>query len=56
MARTLATPAFQKLAKIEDAVLRVPVPQQRQALIDMGAPIAAETFAATAPRRGIMPI
>lgn len=56
MSRTLATPPFRALAKVEDAILRVPVPQQRQALLDMGAPIAAETFAALAPRRGIMQI
>jgi glutathione S-transferase len=56
MARTLSAPAFVKLAKIEDAVLRVPVPEQRAALQAMGAPISAETFAGAAPRRGIMPV
>jgi glutathione S-transferase len=54
--RTLAAPAFAKLAKIEDAVLRVPIAEQRAALKAMGAPISAETYAGTAPRRGVMPI
>ncbi|PMW66653.1 glutathione S-transferase family protein, partial [Pseudomonas sp. GW460-8] len=54
--RVFATPAFVKLAKIEDAVLRVPVAEQRSALKAMGAPISAETHAGNAPRRGIMPV
>ena len=54
--RTLASPAFAKLAKIEDAVLRVPIAEQRAALKAMGAPISAETYAGSAPRRGVMPI
>ena len=54
--RTLASPAFAKLAKIEDAVLRVPIAEQRNALKAMGAPISAETCAGSAPRRGIMPL
>ena len=56
MGRTLASAPFQKLAKIEDAVLRVPVPQQRDALIALGAPISKTTYAAASPRRGVMPI
>ena len=56
VARVLATPAFATLAKIEDAVLRVPVPEQRAALKAMGAPVSAETYTGTAPRRGIMPL
>ncbi len=56
MGRTLATDPFRKLAAIEDAVLRVPVPQQREALKAMGAPVSRETYAAAAPRRGVMPI
>jgi glutathione S-transferase len=56
IARTLATPAMAKLAKIEDAVLRVPIAEQRNALKAMGAPVAAETYAGDAPRRGIMPV
>jgi glutathione S-transferase len=56
MERTLAMPAFKKLAAVEDGVLRTPIPQQRDKLREMGAPISAETYAAAAPRRGIMPI
>lgn len=56
MARTLATPPFQKLAKLEDGILRTPIGQQRDALKALGAPISAETHAASTPRRGIMPI
>ncbi len=56
MARTLATPAFRKLAVIEDGVLRTPIGQQRDKLREMGAPISAETYASAAPRRGIMPV
>ena len=56
IARVLATPALAKLAKIEDAVLRVPIAQQRDALKALGAPISAETYAGNAPRRGIMPV
>jgi glutathione S-transferase len=56
IARTLASPALAKLAKIEDAVLRVPIAEQRATLKAMGAPVSAETYAASAPRRGIMPL
>jgi glutathione S-transferase len=56
MARTLATPPFAKLARLEDAILRTPIAQQRDALKTLGAPVSMETYAAAAPRRGIMPI
>jgi glutathione S-transferase len=56
MARTLASPAFKKLAVIEDGVLRTPIAQQRDKLRELGAPVSAETYASAAPRRGIMPI
>ncbi len=56
MARTLAVAAFAKLAKIEDAILRTPIAEQRNALKALGAPVSAETYGTTAPRRGIMPI
>jgi glutathione S-transferase len=56
MGRTMARPAFKKLAVIEDGILRTPIAQQRDKLKEMGAPISAETYASAAPRRGIMPI
>ena len=52
----LAAPAFHKLAVIEDGVLRTPIAQQRDKLREMGAPISAETYGSTSPRRGVMPI
>ena len=54
--RTLAVPAFAKLSAIEDAILRVPIPDQRAALQALGAPISGDTFFTPTPRRGIMPI
>jgi glutathione S-transferase len=54
--RTLASPALAKLAKIEEAVLRIPIAQQRDALKALGAPISPETYAASSPRRGVMTI
>lgn len=54
--RVLASPPLSKLAKIEDAVLRVPIAEQRNTLRAIGAPVSAETCAGTAPRRGIMPV
>ncbi len=56
MSRTLAEPAFVKLARIEDAVLRTPIAEQRAALKNLGAPVSADTYAGPAPRRGVMPI
>jgi len=56
MGRTLASPAFAALAKIEDAILRTPIAEQRDALLALGAPISAETYGSAAPRRGVMPI
>ena len=56
MARTLAEPAFAKLARIEDAVLRTPIAEQRAALKELGAPVSTDTYAGPAPRRGVMPL
>jgi len=55
IADTLATPAFEKLARIENAIARIPILQQREALQALGAPISAETYGAPTPRRGVMP-
>ena len=54
--RTRAPPPLAKLARIEDAVLRVPIAEQRNALKALGAPVSVETYAGAAPRRGIMPV
>ena len=55
VARTLALPSFQKLAAIEDRMLRTPIPQQRDALREAGVPITRETCFSATPRRGVMP-
>jgi glutathione S-transferase len=56
MARTLDMPAFVKLAKIEQAIARTPIAEQRGALMALGAPISAETYGRPVPRRGVMPV
>jgi len=54
--RTLATPAFARLAALENAILRTPIPEQRAALQAAGAPISKTSFGAATPRRGVMPV
>lgn len=56
VARTLALPAFQKLARIEETMLRTPIPQQREALREQGVALTAKSYFNETPRRGIMPI
>lgn len=56
MGRTLATPAFAKLAALENAIARTPIARQRGVLQQAGAPISAESFGTDMPRRGLMPI
>jgi glutathione S-transferase len=56
VARTLALPEFQKLAAIEDLMLRSPIPQQREALRTAGVPLISESYGTATPRRGVMPI
>ncbi len=48
--RVLALPAMQKLARYEDCTLRLPLPEQRAALIAAGAPLSSETMGTCAPR------
>lgn len=52
--RTLALPAFQKLAEFENRTLRTPLDRQRDVLAEMGAPLTAQTLGNAAPRRGVM--
>jgi len=52
--RVLGMPAFQRLVPFEDRMRRTPIPEQREALVRMGAPIASETYGTRSPRRGIM--
>ncbi len=51
--RVQAQPAFQTLARLEDAMLRLPLAEQRAALRAAGAPLTAETLGTAAPRRGL---
>ena len=43
---------FQKLARMEESMLRIPVAQQREALAAVGAPLTRETMATDVPRHG----
>jgi len=54
--RTLGTPAFRKLARWEDLMLRTPIPAQRAALAEIGAPLTAETVGTSKPRRGALSV
>ena len=54
--RVLAMEAFTQLARFEDRMLRTPIAQQRAVLAEMGAPLMAETYGTTTPRRGVMNI
>ena len=56
VARTLALPPFQRLARIEETMLRTPIPKQREALRELGVALTPESYGTSEPRRGIMPI
>jgi glutathione S-transferase len=53
--RTLRLPCFERLKKFEDKMIRTPIPQHREVLVELGAPLLAETYGTATPRRGIMP-
>ncbi|SEM26936.1 Glutathione S-transferase [Pseudoxanthomonas sp. GM95] len=52
--RMFALPAFARLAKIEDTIARVPLPEQAPVLRALGEPVSAETLGTTMPRKGVM--
>ena len=52
VAQVQALPAFQKLAGFEDCMLRLPLADQRGALITAGAPLTSDTLGTSAPRPG----
>jgi glutathione S-transferase len=54
--RVLGLDSFRKLAPFEERLMRTPIPQQRAALAEMGAPLSAETYGTAVPRRGVMRI
>ena len=45
-------PSFGKLARLEDSMLRIPLAQQRDALLAMGAPLTPETMGTDVARHG----
>jgi glutathione S-transferase len=52
--RTLAHPAIASLLKFEDVQRSAEIRSRRQALLDAGAPLTAETLGLREPRRGMM--
>ena len=52
--RTLAHPAIASLLPFEDVQRNVDIKGRRQALLDAGAPLTAETMGTREPRRGVM--
>ncbi len=56
VARVLALDPFAKLKPFEERTARTPIPKQRAALAEMGAPISSESYGTAVPRRGVMSI
>jgi len=54
--RMLRLPCFETLKKFEDKMIRTPIPQHREVLAALGAPLLSETYGTATPRRGIMRI
>jgi glutathione S-transferase len=52
--RVLAQDCLARLKPFEEKMLRTPIPKHRQALIDLGAPILAETYGTATPRPGLL--
>jgi glutathione S-transferase len=52
--RTLAHPCFADLLRFEDVQRSAEIKGRRQALLDAGAPLTAETMGVREPRRGMM--
>jgi glutathione S-transferase len=53
--RVLDMGSFQKLIPFEEKLMRTPIPQHREVLSAMGAPLMADTYGTLTPRRGILP-
>ena len=47
-----ALPVFQKLARFEDALLRLPLAEHRSALNSLGAPLCRDTYGTATPQHG----
>ena len=54
--RTLAHPCIAKLLPFEDVQRGAEIKSRRQALLDAGAPLTAESWGEREPRRGLMPL
>jgi glutathione S-transferase len=52
VAQVQALPVFQKLAAFEDCMLRLPLAEQRGALITAGAPLSSDTLGNSTPQPG----
>jgi glutathione S-transferase len=52
VAQVQALPVFQKLARFEDCMLRLPLAEQRAALVSTGAPLTSDTLGTSTPRHG----
>ena len=56
VSRLLDHPSFAKLRPFEELLLRTPIPNQRAALQEAGAPISSHTFGTSTPRRGVLTV
>jgi glutathione S-transferase len=56
VARTHETTPFQRLAPIEEAMLRTPPARHREALEALGVRLTRETCGTTTPRKGVMSV
>ena len=54
VARVLALPCFDALARFEQICTRTPIAQQRAALIAAGAPVSAQTLGRAEPVKGVL--
>ncbi|GGY29511.1 glutathione S-transferase [Rhodanobacter panaciterrae] len=52
VAQVQALPVFQNLARFEDCMLRLPLAEQRAALVSTGAPLTTDTLGTSTPRHG----
>jgi len=56
VARVLGLEALARLRPFEDRAMRTRIPELREALAAMGAPVTTDTLGTDAPRRGLMRI
>jgi glutathione S-transferase len=56
VARVLGHESFQKFKPFEDKMMRTPLPKHREVLAALGAPLTAESYGTTVPRRGLMQV